>query len=164
MSITFTYGQYVFYTFQFNNYDMNWVNGYTYVYAKNSALRADRGFLNDVQIQTQTVILLCEQVFTIFLCIGEYVLIEIISFRITRCKLTEVTGPLVPLEILSHESESTLYVWMTTENRMDIFRILSATLLALWVTALSDKHVLWILMSRLIFSPKLVYRVRSWTR
>ena len=49
--------------------------------------------------QTQTVILLCEQVFTIFLSIGEYVLIEIISFKITRCKLTEVTGPLVPLEI-----------------------------------------------------------------
>ena len=71
----------------------------TYVYAKNSAPRADRGFLNDVKIQTQTVILLCEQVFTIFLCIGEYVFIEIIPFKITRCKLTEVTGPLVPLEI-----------------------------------------------------------------
>ena len=62
------------------------------------------------KIQTQTVILLCEQVFTIFLCIGEYVLIEIISFKITRCKLTEVTGPFVPLEISSHECESTLYV------------------------------------------------------
>ena len=45
------------------------------------------------KIQTQTVILLCEQVFSIFLCTGEYVLIEIISFKITRCKLTEVTGP-----------------------------------------------------------------------
>ena len=51
------------------------------------------------KIQTQTVILLCEQVFTIFLCIGEYFLIEIISLKITRRKLTEVTGPLVPLEI-----------------------------------------------------------------
>ena len=75
--------------------------------------------------------LLCERVFTIFLCVGEYVLTEIISFKITRCKLLEVTGPLVPLEILSHESESTLYVWTTRENRMDIFRSLSATLLAL---------------------------------
>ena len=82
----------------------------TYVYAKNSAPRADRGFLNDVQNKTQTVILLCEQLFTISLCIGEYVLIEIISFKITRCKLTEVMGPLVPLEIQSHECESTLYV------------------------------------------------------
>ena len=34
------------------------------------------------KIQTQTVILLCEQVFTIFLCIGQYVLIEIISFKV----------------------------------------------------------------------------------
>ena len=34
-----------------------------------------------------------------FICIGEYVLIKIISFKITRCKLTEVTGPLVPPEI-----------------------------------------------------------------
>ena len=52
------------------------------------------------KIQTETVILLCEQVFTIILCIGEYVLIEIISCKITRCKLTEVTGPLVLPEIL----------------------------------------------------------------
>ena len=44
-------------------------------------------FLTMFKIQTQTVILLCEQVFTIFLCIGEYVSIEIISFKITRCKL-----------------------------------------------------------------------------
>ena len=56
-------------------------------------------FLTMFKIQTQTVILLCEQVFTIFLCIGEYALIEIISSKITRCKLTEVTGPLFPLEI-----------------------------------------------------------------
>ena len=64
---------------------------------------ARRGLIGDflmmLKIQTQTVILLCEQVFTIFLCIGEHVWIEIISFKITRCKLTEVTGPLVPLEI-----------------------------------------------------------------
>ena len=56
-------------------------------------------FLTMFKIQTQTVILLCEQVFTIFLCIGEYVLIEIIYFKMSRCKLTEVTGPLVPPEI-----------------------------------------------------------------
>ena len=78
--------------------------------AKNSAPRASRGFLNEVQNKTQTVIFLCEQVFTIYLCIGEYVLIKIISFKITRCKLTEVTGPFVPPEIYSHGSESTLYV------------------------------------------------------
>ena len=71
----------------------------TYVYAKNSAPRADRGFLNDVQSTNSNYDIICEQVFTIFLCIGEYVLIEIISFKITRCKLTEVTGVLVPLEI-----------------------------------------------------------------
>ena len=41
--------------------------------------RAFRGFLNGVQIWTQTD-LLCEQVLKIFLCIEEYGLIEITSF------------------------------------------------------------------------------------
>ena len=46
------------------------------------------------KIQTQTVILLCEQVFTIFLCIGEYVLIEIIPIRLQDANLLKSRGPL----------------------------------------------------------------------
>ena len=103
----------------------------TFVYAKNSAPRADGGFLNDVQnTNSNCGITMWAGIYN-FLVYREYVLIEIISFKITRCKLTEVTGPIVPLEIKSHECESTLYVRMTTENRMDNFRSLSATLLAL---------------------------------
>ena len=46
------------------------------------------------KIQTQTVILLCEQVFTIFLCIGEYVLIEFFPLRLQDANLLKSRGPL----------------------------------------------------------------------
>ena len=71
----------------------------TYVYAKNSAPRADRGFLNDVQnINSNFDITMWAGIYN-FLMHRGVCFIEIISFKITRCKLTEVTGPLVPLEI-----------------------------------------------------------------
>ena len=70
-----------------------------------------------------------------FFCIGEYALFEIIPFKMykmqTNCShgVPCSTRDLIPSQWA--ESESTLYVWMTRENRMEIFRILSATLLAL---------------------------------
>ena len=73
----------------------------TYVYAKNSAPRAGRGFLNDVQnINSNCDITMWAGIYNFLVHRGGgYVLIEIISIKITRCKLTEVTGPLVPPEI-----------------------------------------------------------------
>ena len=51
-----------------------------------------------------------------------------------QCKLTAVMGPLFHRDLITSywtESESTQYVWTTRENRMEVFRILSATLLEL---------------------------------
>ena len=38
------------------------------------------------KIESQTFLLLCEQVLTIFLCIGEYVLMEFISLKMYKMK------------------------------------------------------------------------------
>ena len=54
--------------------------------------------------------LLCEQVLTIFLLVGEYVLIEIILFMIYKMQLTLVTGPLVLHGIFSHVNQKKVKV------------------------------------------------------
>ena len=84
------------------------------------------GFINGIQnMNSNYLIIMWAGTYIFPYALGSPLWLKLYLLRCTRCKLTVVTGPLVPPETLSHHSEwkvkvhYIVYVWTTRENRME---------------------------------------------